>query len=53
MRTKMIFGRTMMQALELLWLVKGMSPDKMTLISENQACSYSHYELCLSEGISK
>ena len=33
-RTKGSFGKTMMQALELLQLAKGTSPDRVTLKSE-------------------
>jgi len=33
-RTKVSFSRTMMQALELLWFVKGRSSDEATLTRE-------------------
>ena len=33
-KTKVIFGRTPMRALELQWLAKGTSPDEVTLNSE-------------------
>ena len=53
-RTKVSFGRTMMQALELLQLAKGTSPDEATLNSEEiKAVAIAIIELCLSEGISK
>ena len=44
-RTKVRLGRTVIQALEMLWLVKGMSQDEPVVIAI--------IELCLSEGISK
>ena len=47
-RSKVSFGRTMMQALELLRLAKrhilGWSDDEHW---RNQACSYSHYQVTL------
>ena len=50
----MSFGRTMMQALELLRLVKGMSPNEATLNSEEiKPLAIASIELRLSEGISK
>jgi len=53
-RTKATFGRTMMQALELLWLAKGTSQDEAALISEIlKPVSIVSIELHLSEGISK
>ena len=52
-RTKLSFGRTMMQALELLWLVKGMSLDEAMLNSEEiKPVAIAIIKLCLSEGIS-
>ena len=47
-RTKISFGRTMMQALEQLWLVKR-HVRKWSNIKQqrNQACIYSHYLIML------
>ena len=43
----------MMQAFELLWLVKSMSWDKVTLNGEKiKSVAIAVIELCLSEGIS-
>ena len=48
------FGRTMMQALELLWLAKGTPRDEATLNSEEiKPVAIAIIELRLSEGISK
>ena len=44
----------MMQPLELLWLQKGTSRDKLTLNSENiKPVAIASIKLSLSEGISK
>jgi len=53
-RTKVSFGRTMMQVLELLRLEKGMSWDEATLNSGKiKPIALVVIELLLSEGISK
>ena len=53
-RTKASFGRTMMQALELLWLAKGMSRDKaMSNSEEIKSVAIVIIVLSLSEGISQ
>ena len=51
---KVSFGRTMMQAMELLRLAKSTSPDKATLNSEEiKPVAIAIIELRLSECISK
>ena len=46
------FGRTMMQAFKLLWLVKGISQDKVTLTSEEiKPAAIATIKFCLCEGI--
>ena len=53
-RTRLSFGRTMMQALELLRLAKGVSLDEVTLNSEEiKAVAIVIIESHLSEDISK
>ena len=53
-KTKLSFGRTMMQTLELLGWQKGMSRDKVMLISEKiKPVAIAVIELCLSECISQ
>jgi len=52
-KSKETFDRTMMQALELLCLVKGMSWDKAMLnIEEMKPVTLAIVELCLSGDIS-
>jgi len=50
-RTKVSFGRTMMRALELLWLAKKHIPGRTDV--EIKAAAIAIIELCLSEGISQ
>jgi len=46
-RTKVSFGRTMMQELELFWLGKGTSQDEATLNSEEiKSVPLAIIELC-------
>ena len=46
MRAKVSFGRTMMQALELLWLAKRHIFRRSDVEEwRNQVCSYSHYQV--------
>ena len=53
-RTKLSFGRTMMQAMELLQLAKGTSLDEATLNSEEiKPVAIAIIELRLSERISQ